>query len=141
MNDYVDELYRDLASLRAEAFPKRCAGCGRVYRDATEYLRETLPVKPGKSGLKGIADDTEGPLVELYRNCRCGSTLLEFFCDRRDTSEAGLRRRELFARILDNLVEAGADRGEARAELIKGLRGQPVDLRGLTKGPDDDDGA
>lgn len=127
----IDELYRGLAALKAEAFPKRCASCGRIYHDSAQFLRETVPVRSGKSGLKRGYDDTDRSLVEVYRNCACGSTMLEFFADRRDTSEQGLRRREIFGQLLERLERAGVDRAVARAELIGGLRGQAVDLEAL----------
>ncbi|MCK9987662.1 MAG: hypothetical protein AzoDbin1_04134, partial [Azoarcus sp.] len=38
-------------------------------------------------------------IVELFRNCVCGSTLMDCFRDRRDTSEAGLRRRARFGEL------------------------------------------
>ena len=131
IEDFHDAFYRDLASLQDDAFPKRCAGCGQVYDDITAFLRGTVPVAGG--GLKGVTDmDTH--LVELYRNCACGSTLLEFCADRRDQSERGRRRREKFGRLLDSLVAAGVERNRARAAILKSMSGQRLDLAALLQG-------
>ncbi|MBW9258478.1 MAG: hypothetical protein K1562_12765 [Candidatus Thiodiazotropha sp. (ex. Lucinisca nassula)] len=65
----------------------------------------------------GCPEEGDEPIVELYRNCVCGSTLMEFFSDRRDTSENGLRRRQLFDDLLMQLVEMDITAEEARKEL------------------------
>jgi len=70
----------------------------------------------------GVSDDGSR-IVEAFRNCPCGSTLMDFFTDRRDMSEKGLRRRERFGELLDYLVENGMERAAARAELLKVLKG------------------
>ncbi|MCG7870564.1 MAG: hypothetical protein N0C81_01335 [Candidatus Thiodiazotropha lotti] len=70
----------------------------------------------------GCPEEGDDPIVELYRNCSCGSTLMEFFSDRRDTSEIGLRRRHLFDELLAQLVEMGIASEEARNELKLFLR-------------------
>ncbi|MCG7869235.1 MAG: hypothetical protein JAY67_16125 [Candidatus Thiodiazotropha taylori] len=65
----------------------------------------------------GCPEEGDEPIVELYRNCICGSTLMEFFSDRRDTSDNGLRRRQLFDDLLAQLVEMDIAAEEARKEL------------------------
>ena len=88
------------------------------------YLQETQHVR-GHSGLKhGLGDEGES-VVQLFRNCVCGSTLMDFFSDRRDTSERGLKRRETFGKILQLLEQKGLDAATARRELLSVMRGQP----------------
>lgn len=119
------ELLAGLKALAASAFPKRCANCGRIYPDEASYLHETLPVSAASSGLKSSEDDDGSTIVELFRNCPCGSTLLDFFSDRRDDSAAGERRRARFGQLLTYLVESGLAPDEARRELRKVMRGEP----------------
>ena len=85
------------------------------------------------SGLKQSMDDIDNTIVEVYRNCPCGSTLMDFFSDRRDISDSGLRRREKFAELLAYLIEKGWETQLARTELIKVLRGEKSEL--LKVGP------
>jgi predicted nucleic acid-binding Zn-ribbon protein len=133
MQASLKDLYADLDSLAADAFPKRCTGCGNVFQDVHQFLRETTPVRQDHSGFKAGIDDADKNIVELFRNCKCGSTLLEFFSDRRDTSENGIRRREKFGRLLDTLVAKGADRTHAREVILRGMGGQEVDLMALIR--------
>lgn len=118
-------LYSGLQELAASAFPKRCPACGRCYRDAADYVAQTLHVANGSSGLKQSIDDDGQVIVELFRNCVCGSTLMDSFRNRRDCSEAGQRRRARFADVLGKLVAQGLERSLARTELLKVLRGEP----------------
>ncbi|MCC4114211.1 oxidoreductase [Aromatoleum toluclasticum] len=118
-------LYAGLRELAAGTFPKRCATCGRSYRDADDYIAQTQRVGSGRSGLKQAVDDDGQVIVELFRNCVCGSTLMDCFRDRRDTSEAGLRRRARFGELIEILVAQGLERERAHAELLKVLRGEP----------------
>jgi hypothetical protein len=115
-------LYAGLQAIAATSFPKTCHTCGRVYRDADEYFSATLPVGLESSGLKQALDDGH-PIVELYRNCACGSTLMDFFGDRRDVSPAGLLRRQRFGELIAYLGCHGVEAALARGELIKVMRG------------------
>lgn len=63
-----------------------------------------------------------GQQVGLFRNCVCGTTILAFCHDRRDLSEAGNRRRELFGELLDRLVETGLSAQDARHKILKAFR-------------------
>ncbi len=121
-------LLEGLQALADSAFPKVCRNCRRVYRTPEEYAASTLPVRQGASGLKESVDDDGHPILELYRNCVCGSTLMDFFSDRRATSESGHRRREAFERLLGQLVARGIERAAARAQLLKLMRGEASEL-------------
>lgn len=128
MSDTNDSLFEGLVALAGSAFPKVCQSCGQRYETAEDYIAKTKTVGQSASGLKHAEEDDGLYIVELFRNCVCGSTMLEFFNDRRDTSERGLKRREIFGQLLDKLMAAGMDRATAHAELIKVLRGKESTL-------------
>jgi hypothetical protein len=118
------ELYAGLQEIAAGAFPKRCAMCGRTYQSVDDYILQTGRVGSGRSGLKQAIDEDGSVIVECFRNCVCGSTLMDCFSDRRDTSTSGLRRRARFGEFLDSLVEKGLETLIDRAELQKVLRSE-----------------
>jgi len=122
-DQWPDELYRGLRSFVEGSFPKRCANCGRVYASADDFVTQTQGMGHS-SGLKQSIDDDSRPIVELFRNCLCGSTLLGLFDDRRDMSGVGEERRAWFAGLIDSLEAAGLDRHTARQELLKLARGE-----------------
>lgn len=119
------ENYNGLKASSDHSFPKRCAHCGRRYESAEEFIRATQAVQDGGSGLKSARDELDRPLVELFRNCVCGSTLMDRFDDRRDLSQPGLRRRQIFSQLLQMLINKGMATELARVELLKLLRGEP----------------
>ncbi|HEY0585931.1 MAG TPA: hypothetical protein VGD52_07365 [Pseudoduganella sp.] len=116
--------FEGLQALAASAFPKHCGNCGRVFATAQDFMQQTRSVRKDISGLKQSFDDDSVAIVEAYRNCLCGSTLMDFFSDRRDISDAGLRRRELFEKLLPHLQEQGMTLAAAREHLLALLRGQ-----------------
>lgn len=129
MNDpQQDDLFASLHALVESTFPKRCRNCGREYADAATFIAATQPVSPGVAGFKASHDEHNHPILELFRNCPCGSTLLESFEDRRDDSAAGLRRRERFGALLGKLEAGGITRQAARHELLLMIRGEPNNL-------------
>jgi predicted nucleic acid-binding Zn-ribbon protein len=129
------ELVAGLRALAEASFPKRCASCGAVYEDVHDYVRRTVPISATRSGLKQSSDDDGQTIVEMFRNCACGSTLMDFFNDRRDPSEAGARRRQRFAELLTYLVGAGLDNAVARAELLKVMHGGTSEVLARVKPP------
>lgn len=121
-NSREQELFEGLKALSDSAFPKECATCGRVYRSPQDFVQQSEDIA-GRSGLKHGYDDDDRPIVELFRNCVCGSTLMDFFSDRRETSQAGLKRRQIFGKLLVHLESRGMDNKTARYELLKLMRG------------------
>ncbi len=119
----LQNLYSGLQFMRASAFPKKCPSCERVYETAAVFLSQTESLR-GKSGLKQSLDDDDKSLVELFRNCICGSTMMEECQDRRDTSELGIRRREKFGQMLELLKSSGMETAVARQELLKVMHGE-----------------
>ena len=130
IDDFKDELdiFQGLKALSESSFPKRCGNCGRMYATSEQYLKETEKLG-NDSGLKAIYDDDDDkPILEVYRNCVCGSTLMDFFSDRRDLSERGLRRREIFQKVLDFLVQQGIPTQVGREELLKFMKSGESDV-------------
>ncbi|UTW07186.1 hypothetical protein [Pseudomonas benzenivorans] len=119
-----DDWYAGLKALCLDDFPKHCRNCGRTFASEDEYFRETRSIRPEITGLKGVDDPDDGPLVEVFRNCVCGSTLLVSCCSRRDDSDAGHRRRELFDKLLNFLELQGLPREQARGELLRLMSGE-----------------
>lgn len=128
-----EDIYAGLRHLADSAFPKRCAACGRIYQDAAEFLAATRPVRENASGLKQSHDDDGQAIVELFRNCVCGSTLLESYRNRRDPSDKGITRRRQFQDMVKKLTAAGCPEQTAHDELLKFVRGQPNDLLTLAQ--------
>jgi len=127
-----------LAGLRALAessFPKRCGTCGKVYDDVADYVTQTASIATDRSGLKQSRDDDGQTIIELFRNCTCGSTLMDFFSDRRDLSSAGEQRRRRFDELVQYLLGRGLDRAVARTELLKVARGQSSEILRVTRPP------
>lgn len=114
-----NELFSGLMQLEDTAFPKHCGNCSYEYRNAAEFLAATKPVQANRSGLKQSSNEGGKIILEIFRNCVCGSTLLESFENRRDSSEDGLKRRTTFQEILVALVSTGLDTGTARYMLLK----------------------
>lgn len=122
------QFLQGLQALAESAFPKRCANCGRVYQSADDFLSQTRHIAADKSGLKSSTDDDGKVIVEVFRNCICGSTLMDVFNDRRDLSPKGLARREKFDELLEYLLQQGLDFDTARTELLKVLRGEQSEI-------------
>ena len=125
--DIDEHLFFGLQALVDSAFPKHCGNCGRAYDSAVDYARATRSIF-GKSGFKAAVDDDNNRVIELFRNCECGSTVMDSFRDRRDTTAAGLRRREKFGALILTLVEKGIPTEMARLELLKLVRGGRSEL-------------
>ena len=122
------DVFSGLTALAATAFPKRCQNCGRTFANAEQFLNETRSLYNNRSGIKQSWDDNDTSIVELYRNCVCGSTLMEFFSDRRDVSDNGIDRRKHFAELLEYLLKNQVPEQEARQELLKILKGQQSNI-------------
>lgn len=116
------QLFADLKALSDSAFPKQCSTCSRIYHSPEDFFRHSSAPTFG-SGLKRSWDDDENTVVELFRNCECGSTLMDFFMDRRDSSARGVKRRTVFGRLLDALEKKGLHRDVARQELTGVMNG------------------
>lgn len=75
----IRKILSGLRELEVSAFPKRCACCAREYASVAEFIAATQAPPSNCSGLKPGRDDDGNAIVELFRNCDCGSTLMECF--------------------------------------------------------------
>ncbi|QPK64364.1 hypothetical protein IVG45_05200 [Methylomonas sp. LL1] len=92
-----DESLKGLKALPLK-FPRQCGSCGRIYQTEAEFLQQTLGMRAGRSSLKEGEDDDGRVIVEVFRNCLCGSTMMDEFHSRRDNSVEGQRRRAEYAK-------------------------------------------
>ncbi|MBT8339511.1 MAG: oxidoreductase [Desulfatitalea sp.] len=122
------DIYKGLRALSEASFPRQCTTCGKRFETVEAFIRATQTVREGNSGLKSALSETDAPIVELFRNCTCGSTLMDCFNDRRDMSPAGLKRRALFDQLLNLITSKGVKRSLARTELLKVLNGENSSL-------------
>lgn len=122
------DLFSGLRALAETSFPKECKNCGRLFETAEQFLSESEEINTTTSGLKEAVEEDGSTFIELFRNCPCGSTLMDYFSNRRDRSETGLKRRAKFGELLDYLVAQGLDYEIARAELIKVSHGDKSEI-------------
>ena len=71
-------LYRGLQAISDLSFPKQCATCGKRYETVEQFVFETESLRKS-TGLKEDFDDNDQIIVGLFRNCSCGSTLMDEF--------------------------------------------------------------
>jgi hypothetical protein len=128
-----EALFANLRALEESTFPKRCRNCGRTYATAMEFATATSALRADCSGLKQTFDEEGRQIVELFRNCVCGSTLMDGFHNRRDLSPAGAKRRQRFDELMRLIQARGIDSAVARGELLKLMHGQKSDLIELIK--------
>lgn len=119
-----------------DTFPKECRSCNRVFATPEEFFSNTEGIRADQSGLRESEDDDEQVIVEAFRNCQCGSTLMDSFSNRRDMSAAGQARRALFDRMLAYLVDNGIDADTARQELLTVARGGDSELLANIRPPE-----
>lgn len=120
----ASELYQGLRAIWDTEFPKTCPLCERVYHSFEEYLANTSKLEHG-SGLMGYKVGEAGEQVGIFRNCACGTTIMAFCHDRRDLTDFGNRRRELFGELMARLTVNGIEAGEARIRLLEELSKAP----------------
>jgi hypothetical protein len=123
MQHKMEKIVVGLKSVIATAFPKKCSVCGKTYTDLTQFIAETSSINHN-SGLIAEYDQNSMPVVYLFRNCSCGSTLMDICEDRRDIYN-NAKRREIFGNLLKIIIIKGVDEDHARSELINYLNGRP----------------
>ena len=128
-------LLAGLKALAESSFPKRCGTCGKVYEDVADYVTQTANIATGRTGLKQSRDAAGQSIIELFRNCTCGSTLMDFFSDRRDLSAVGEQRRRRFDELIQHLIGRGLEHAVARTELLKVARGLPSEILRVKRPP------
>ncbi len=121
------DIYKGLQILSDLSFPKICNTCGKRYETVEEFIGQTEAIRQS-SGLKEDLGDDEEVIVGLFRNCTCGSTLMDEFTDRRNLTKSGLARREKFGEVLEKLLKKGIPPDVARLELLKVMRGEGSEI-------------
>ena len=126
MDNIQQSLCDGLQALAHSSFPKVCGGCEQEFETVEEFITKTQTDSSlsSDSGLKETRREDGVMVVELYRRCACGSTLMDAFNNRRSQSDAGEERRQNFEELL-NLVGTHyeLDRPSARQELLKIFHG------------------
>lgn len=118
----IESLYAGLQSVIESSFPRSCPCCGKEFATVREFLKETRAIQKS-TGLMATEEEDGMVIIELYRNCSCGSTLMEEFCDRRDDSTAGVDKRKQFDQLIKLLLEKGIEENLAKTELRKIFHG------------------
>ena len=72
------ELFAGFNALSDNACPKEYATCGCVYRSPEDVVQQSQDIN-GHSGLKHGYGEDDRPVVEWFRNCLCGYTLMDSF--------------------------------------------------------------
>ena len=128
----LNAFYLGLKDLVESTFPKTCKMCGRVYKSKQEFLEETVPVRnislEDSSGLFEIEEDDLSTAIGVFRNCKCGTTLMADFKDRRDDSELGRSNRKKFEKLINILIDNQLEYDTARSELLKVLHGKHSEI-------------
>ncbi len=122
-----ERFYKGLETLEASLYPKTCNNCGKVFNTPESFLLDT--VKVNNNGIKVAEEEDGSMIIEIFRNCTCGSTLLSNFGDRRDFSETGIQRRLKFNELLEFLQEKGVDLEQARSQLVSLANGDNVNIK------------
>lgn len=130
-NAFDPALVRGLKALVEITFPKKCACCGRSFADVTDFVAQTDAMPNGSQGLKQSLGDNDEVIVDLFRNCPCGSTLMDSFNDRRDSTTKGDTQRQRFNELMTYLQSCGLTSLVARHELLEVMHGRPSSI--LTK--------
>jgi hypothetical protein len=134
-NSFDPALIHGLEALAATTFPKRCKCCGRSFVDVADYVAQTHAMPNGTQGLKQSLGDDGEVIVDLFRNCPCGSTLMDSFSDRRNTTQQGEARRQRFNELMSYLLSRGLTAGVARHELLQVMHGKPSEILNQIRPP------
>ena len=115
-------VFRELKSQVSRCFPKTCESCGRNYPTLEDFLAATESTPYGSSFIEK-AEFNDRSIVDILRNCPCGSTLMVVFNERRDMTTRGTELRKLFDVLIDVLAEHGVPKDRSRTELLSYIRG------------------
>ena len=120
--------FNGLTAIVESAFPKTCSVCGKTYETADMFLIETQNMPNGRSSLKEALEEDGTTIVEVFRNCMCGSTLMDEFNCRRDDSIQGVKRRAEFDSLLQILQKQHIPTEIARTEILKVIHGENSEM-------------
>ena len=124
----TEKLAQGIRELVESSFPKPCSNCGRLFVSAEQFLSETRDLPTTHDNLIDQVEAHEQSLVDVFRNCTCGSVLMTEFSERRNLTPKGRKRRATFARMLKILEKKGVSTELAKSELIKATQGKRSEL-------------
>jgi len=127
-NENYYNYFKGLTALVETSFPRKCSCCGKVYPTAKQFLTETHQMPNGRSSLKSAQKEDGTPIVEVFRNCVCGSTLMDEFNCRRDESSQGMKRRAQFDELLTQLQNENIPVDKAHEEILKVFYGKHSEI-------------
>jgi hypothetical protein len=131
-NPALKDLIRDLLAQATRAFPLTCPRCATTYASYGDYVRFTSPVADSSgAGKNPPVKGRHLPVVGLFRDCPCGESLCAVFPDRRDASDTGSRRRDVFGQMVEMLKSSGLSTESARQEVINLMQGDNSDVSSL----------
>lgn len=122
-NDFDLSLYKNLQALSDLSFPKQCKTCGQRFETVEEFISQTESLQRSSGFQEGVYDDNR-IILELFRNCTCGSTLMDEFNNRRNLSPAGIKRRKKFEELMERLTKSGVPPETIRRELLQIMGGE-----------------
>lgn len=100
ISEFTESVRTKIELYYKDMFPKKCKSCNKIFNTREEYLQETERLRKTST----IFDDVG---LQEYRNCHCGSTMMLWAGDRRDLTELGKLRRELYQRCLEKIGSLG----------------------------------
>ncbi len=116
MVPFPSQIFEGLSPIKDKIFPKTCAKCGTVYESLADFISQTDDL-PDSTGLQYFGEGQNS--TALYRNCACQSTLIVLCNNRRDETDRGIKRREVFERLYQMLLKVNPDSKYCRDELLK----------------------
>lgn len=122
-----NETYGQLKAFDTESFPKTCRNCGKVYDSAKAFIADTNPAKTD-SALKQSYDEHGEVVVELFRDCQCGSTLMNPFYSRRGSGDLASKCRHEFDQLIKHMTANGHTHATAGEELRHVITGGYADI-------------
>ena len=120
-------LLKKLKSLIQYSFPVECTNCGRVYATLDQYLSQS-EVLPQRRSRVTWFDHNDNSFTDIHRNYHCGSRLRVVINERRDKSESGIRKREIFDQRLKIFIAEGLETHCVRQELLKISHGEESEI-------------
>lgn len=120
-------LLKKLKSLIQYSFPVECTNCGRAYATLDQYLSQSKVLLQRRSRVTWF-DHNDNSFTDIHRNCQCGSRLRVVINERRDKSESGIRKREIFDQLYKIFIAEGMETNCVRQELLKISHGEESEI-------------
>lgn len=112
ISSFTEKVKEKLTKHYSKIFPKKCNSCGTIYATREDFIAATHSLSTEDTIFDEIG-------LQEYRNCPCGSTLIVWTRDRRDNSDYGKLRRQLFDDCLQKIKKISH---EPEEQIITRLR-------------------